>query len=285
MSETPTRIDLHAHTTHSDGTFTPSELVELAAEIGLAALAVTDHDTTSALAEAASRAAALDVELISGVEVSTAIPTGTVHMLGYGFDPADATLQDFLTEVRASREERNRAMFAKLEALGMPLDAADVDCHVTGAIVARPHFARAMVDRGYVDDVREAFRHWLFDGGPAHADVDMPTPEDAIGAIRAAGGVASLAHPKQLKLGGKGGYRPTLRRFRDAGLGGIEIQHPTHDKGWRRQFRGLAEEFDLVPTGGSDFHGDSKPYIKLGIGDGTIDMTYADWEALAARRA
>ena len=278
------RIDLHAHTTHSDGTMTPTELVELAHKIGLAAIAVTDHDITSGLAEAQACGTALGIEVLNGVEISTSIPTGTVHILAYGFDPDDGGFQALLERVRTDREERNRGIFERLESLKMPLTFDEVARHATGRIIARPHFARAMVERGYADDIRQVFRQWLYDGGPAHAIVAMPTPEEAIEATTAAGGVTVLAHPKQLKLGGKGGFRPTIRRFKEAGLTGIEVQHPTQDKGWRRQFSGLAEEFDLVPSGGSDFHGSCKPYIKLGIGDGSIHVTYDVWEQLRERR-
>ncbi len=278
------RIDLHAHTVHSDGTFTPTELVDEAARIGLSALAVTDHDTTTALEEAHARGTETGVEIIDGCEISTSIPTGIVHILTYGFDLSSAPLQALLERVRVSRDERNAAMLEKLEALRLPLSHEDVARFAHGRIVARPHFARAMVEAGYVDDVRQAFKHYLHDGGPAYVVADMPSPEEAIQAAVVAGGVCVLAHPKQLKLGGMGKYRDVVGRFRDAGLVGLEVDHPTQNEKDRERFRRLARDLDLVSTGGSDFHGAAKPHIRLGEGDGSIHVPYATWGALLARR-
>ncbi|MDJ0975335.1 MAG: PHP domain-containing protein [Planctomycetota bacterium] len=277
------RIDLHAHTNHSDGTCTPTELVETAAEAGLTALAVTDHDVTSALDEAHAAGARLGVEIIDGCEISATLPTGTVHILAYAFDVAHEGLQALLAEVREGRDARNALILEKLEGLGMPLEEAEVRAFAHGCIVARPHFAMAMVKRGYADDIREVFRHWLHDRGPAYVQAEMPTPETAIEAVVAAGGVAVLAHGKSLRLGAKAHYRPILERFKEAGLGGVEVDHPTHDRGWRKTFREIADALDLVPTGGSDFHGAAKPHIQIGEGDGTIDVRYDTWERLAAR--
>ncbi len=276
-------IDLHAHTIHSDGTMTPTELVEAAADCGLAALAVTDHDITSGLAEAHVAGERLGVEIIDGCEISAELPTGTVHILAYAFDKDDAPFQALLEEVRVGRDERNVIILEKLAALRMPLDESEIRAFAHGRVVARPHIALAMVKRGYVDDVREAFRHYLHDRGPAYVQAKMPSPERAIEAVVNAGGVAVLAHGKSLRLGGKAKYRPVIERFKSAGLGGIEVDHPTHDTGWRRTFRQIADALGLVPTGGSDFHGAAKPHIRLGEGDGTIDVRYDTWERLRAR--
>ncbi len=278
------RIDLHAHTVHSDGTFTPTALVDEAARIGLSALAVTDHDTTTALQEAHDRGAETGVEILDGCEISTSIPTGIVHILTYAFDLSNAQLQDLLERVRTSRDARNAAMLEKLDALRLPLTHEEVARHAHGRIVARPHFARAMVEAGYVDDIRQAFKHYLHDDGPAYVIANMPAPEEAIRATVAAGGVCVLAHPKQLKLGGMGKYRDVVGRFRDAGLAGLEIDHPTHNEKDRERFHRLACDLDLVPSGGSDFHGAAKPHIRLGEGDGTIHVPYATWTALLERR-
>lgn len=277
------RIDLHAHTTHSDGTSTPTELVQAAADIDLAALAVTDHDITSGLAEARAAGERLGVEIIDGCEISTMLPTGSVHILAYAFDVEDAGLQELLGEVRGCREVRNGRILEKLAGLGMPLEADEVNAFAQGQVVARPHFAMAMVARGYADSIQEVFRHYLHDRGPAYVPAEMPLPEVAIEATVAAGGVAVLAHGKSMRLGGKAQYRPMLERFKAAGLGGVEVDHPTHDAGWRRTFRELADALDLVPSGGSDFHGTAKPHIRLGEGDGTIEVHYETWQRLAAR--
>lgn len=280
----PRRIDLHAHTIHSDGTFTPTELVDEAARVGLSALAVTDHDTTTALEEAHARGAEKGVEVLDGCEISTSIPTGIVHILTYAFDLSNGRLQELLERVRTSRDARNAGMFEKLEALRLPLTHEQVTRYAHGRIVARPHFARAMVEAGYVDDIRQAFKHYLHDGGPAYVIAEMPSPEEAIQATVSAGGICVLAHPKQLKLGGMGKYRDVIGRFRDAGLAGIEVDHPTHNEKDRERFRRLARDLDLVCSGGSDFHGAAKPHIRLGEGDGTIHVPYATWTALLERR-
>ena len=279
------RIDLHAHTVHSDGTMTPTELVQHAAQIGLTALAVTDHDTTSALAEARAAGDAAGVEVLNGCEISCTIPSGVVHILTYGFDENDATFQSLLTRVRESRDERNLGILAKLAELELPLTIDEVRKHAFGRVVARPHFAAAMVERGYVDDVRDAFRRYLYDGGPAHALAEMPPPEEAIRAAERAGGVSVVAHPRQLRMGSRGAYRRLFRRFKEAGMSGVEVDHPSHKPEHRELFGELADELDLVASGGSDFHGSAKPHIRLGVGDGTIHVTYETWKHLKAQRA
>ena len=281
MSESP-RIDLHAHTTHSDGTLSPEELATHAHEVGLTALAITDHDTTSALEPAARAAEDLGLEILPGCEISTRISAGTVHLLAFGFDVDDADFQALLTRVRELRDERNVEIFAKLAALGVPLETQDVMKYVVGRVVARPHFARAMVDKGYAEDTRDVFARFLKDGGPAYVPWESPDPREAIEVVRKAGGAPVIAHPRQIKLGSKGAYRRNFRRWKDAGLVGIEVDHPSHDATYRAQFRELADELDLVPTGGSDFHGAAKPWIRLGEGDGTIDVRRGTWDALMA---
>jgi predicted metal-dependent phosphoesterase TrpH len=278
------RVDLHAHTDHSDGTLEPPALVALAREVGLDALAVTDHDTTSALAEAHEVGRARGVEILDGCEISSQTGGATVHVLAYAFDPEDRGFQGFLSEVRAGRERRNLGLYARLAELGMPVSPEDVARHVRGRIVARPHFAHAMVDRGYVPDVRTAFQRWLHDRGPAYVFPDTPSPEDAVRAATEAGGVTVLAHPKQVRLPNDGGLEGLVRRMKDAGLAGLEVDHPSHDVSDRRAFRALADALGLVASGGSDFHGANKPHLSLGTGDGSIDVPYETWERLLARR-
>ncbi|MDA1196114.1 MAG: PHP domain-containing protein, partial [Planctomycetota bacterium] len=197
------RIDLHAHTTHSDGTLAPAALVALAAEVGLHALAITDHDTTSALPEARAAAADLGVEIWTGCEVTCGMPSGIAHVLAYAFDEQDAGLQALLMRVRAGREERNTGIYERLEALGVPVTVAEVEQHADSPIVARPHFARALVAAGHVETVRQAFDRYLRDGGPAYVRPLVPPAPEAVAAVVAAGGVAVLAHPRSLKLGSR----------------------------------------------------------------------------------
>lgn len=277
------RIDLHCHSTFSDGSASPAELVALAGHAGLAALAVTDHDTTAGLDEARAAAASTDLEIIPGCEVSTNLDGRSVHVLGHGFREDDPGFQDLLTGVRDDREERNLKMLERLGELNMPLTLEDVVEHATGDIVARPHFARAMVKRGYVSDTRQAFTRYLRDGGPAHVVVGRPRPVDAVMAIRAAGGAASIAHPRQIALGDDDAWEAFFSELVDAGLAGIEVDHPSQDAEQRRYFGAWAKRFGLVWTGGSDFHGAAKAHIELGRGDGTIVVPYETWNQLRAR--
>jgi predicted metal-dependent phosphoesterase TrpH len=278
------RIDLHTHTTHSDGTLPPAALVRAARDAGLCGLAVTDHDTTSALEEAAAEGRAVGVEVYAGCEISTQVDGDTVHVLAYGFEPEDAGLQAFLARVRCGREERNDRLFERLAALGVPVERHEVAAHAPGRIVARPHFARALVARGHVPDVRTAFQRYLGDRAPGYVEPATPSPESAVEAVVRAGGAAVLAHPKQLRLPDAAAYRAFLERLCAVGLAGVEVDHPSHSAEERARFRDLATALDLVPTGGSDFHGDAKPHCLLGVGDGTIDVRRITWERLAGRR-
>ena len=278
------RIDLHTHTHHSDGTLSPTELVREAAAAELVAIAVTDHDTTSALEEAMAEGERRGLEVIAGCEISTSLDGTSVHVLGHGFAPDHPLLQDLLARVRAAREERNARMRDRLEELGCALAMDEVRAHATGAIVARPHFAKAMVERGYVADQAEAFDRYLKDGGPGHVVVARSAPEEAVATICAAGGVASLAHPKQIGLPDRAAWLAFLEPLKAAGLGGLEVDHPSHKASDRTYFQELAETLDLVRSGGSDFHGSVKPGRVIGRGDGTIRVGYEVWERLSARR-
>ena len=281
MSES--RIDLHAHTNHSDGTCTPTELVTLAADIGLRGLAVTDHDTLSAIPEARVAGARVGVEIYTGCEVTTQLPTGVVHVLVYGVSLDDETFDAFLESIRTARHNRNLAMLEKLETLGISLTLDEVGSFAHGRIVARPHFANALVARGIVANMREAFDRFLRDDGPAYVKVRAPAPVAAIRAAKAAGGASVIAHPRQMKLGSMATYRKTFEQWKGEGLTGIEVHHPSHDTNHRQQFAQMAKDLDLVASSGSDFHGSNKPYIKLGEGDGTIEVKHETWQQLRAR--
>jgi len=277
-------IDLHAHTVHSDGTLTPAELVRLAWQRGLTALAVTDHDTTAGLPEARRVGSAIGVEILDGCEVTASLPAGIAHILAYGFEQDHADFEALLADVRRGRDERNARILAKLTALGVPVTEAEVSRHVEGSITARPHIAAALVDQGHAEDLQAAFRMYLHDGGPAYAQAQVPTAQEVVSTVVAAGGVAVLAHPRSLGLRQRRAYRKVFAALREVGLAGIEVQHPSHAVEHRRMFQELADELDLVASGGSDFHGANKPYLELGTGDGTIAVEYPVWDALRGRR-
>lgn len=244
-----TRVDLHAHTDCSDGRFSPRELVDKAAAAGLAGLAVTDHDTVDAYEEASRAAAHHGLELISGVELTTFLDGSTVHLLGYFFDPQNEALKAFLEKDRHRRRRRAEAIVAKLHALGIPLSFESVLEQAGGGSICRPHIARALLDAGHVDSYPEAFIRYIGDEGPAYVNVLGASPEEAIRVVRDAGGIVSVAHPGQHVT------EDMLEQLIDAGIDGIEAIHPSHDTLATEQYRRIAEERELVVTGGSDYHG------------------------------
>ena len=278
------RIDLHAHTRRSDGSLEPGALVRLAKDTGLRALAVTDHDTTSGLPEAEEAGRALGVEILTGSEISARFPERAMHLLAYAFDRDDPHVGALLEETRAGRERRNPRIVARLCELGYSLTIDEVRAEAGGHVVGRPHIARALVRKGYAPDVRTAFSRWLKDGGPAYVATESVTPAEVIGVVVDAGGVVVLAHPKQLRVEGAAAHEALLRELAAAGLGGVEVNHPSHDASDRAFFAQLAERLGLVKSGGSDFHGDTKPDVRLGYGKGDVEVGYETWEALLARR-
>lgn len=280
MSAEP-RVDLHAHTTASDGALPPAELVALARQVGLAVLGVTDHDTTDGL-PAALAAAGGGLEVIPGVELSTDAPVGEVHILGYFIDYRDAGFQARLAQLRDERVGRAQAMVARLAALGMPLAWERVQALASGA-VGRPHIAQALVEAGYVADVPEAFDRYLGRGRPAYVEREKLTPTDAVRMIRATGGVAVLAHPYILDTAGRIKVRldlpALLPELCDAGLQGLEVYYTNYTRAVTAELRLVAERWGLVATGGSDFHGGGTvPEAQLGA----VAVPYAAVERLRA---
>lgn len=237
--------DLHTHTTASDGTMAPEELVGRAAAAGLQAVGVTDHDSLAGLAAAIAAGFAAGVEVVPGVELSCAVGRGEVHILGYYPRPTPR-LRRLLEELAGSRERRAREMLEKLAALGMPLEWESL--RAAGS-VGRPHVAQALVGAGYVADAAEAFRRYLGRGGPAWVPRYKLTPAAAVAAVREAGGVAVLAHP-----GVDGAFRH-LDELVEAGLQGIEAYHPRHAPRRCAEFDRRGRELGLIITGGSDCHG------------------------------
>lgn len=253
-------IDLHCHTTASDGTLTPTGLVELAAGAGVDVIAVTDHDTVSGVAEAAGAGRA-GVRVVAGIELSARTAGRSVHVLGYFIDPSDGLLQRAIDRMRSEREVRMRRMVERLRELGYEITLDEVIAQARGAIVARPHLARALVARGYVRSIRDAFTPELIgDGGRAEVARSWPSPLEALDLIGAAGGVAVLAHPGLLHHLGTHDPVPEamIAELTRSGLAGLEVDHPDHDPAMRDHLRSLAHRLDLVCTGGSDFHGETE---------------------------
>lgn len=249
------RCDLHMHSTCSDGSLSVGELVRAVHDAGVDAFALTDHDTLAGLEEARREAERFGLLWISGVEISTRFEEYELHVLGYGFDVESPELGALLEGQKRARRERIPRIVAKLNELGLDVSVADVEAVARGANPGRPHVARALVARGLVADMEEAFSRYLGDGAPAHLPKPMPTPAEAIAAIHAAGGKAVWAHPLASVVGRTGGVARMARELAAQGLDGLEEVHPAHDVEGRKQLRKLARELGLARTGGSDFHG------------------------------
>ena len=276
-------IDLHCHSTFSDGSLTPEQLIEEAAKAGLAALALTDHDTVAGLPRFQAAAAGGPVRAVPGVELSVDCPSGVMHMLGYWMDVENAELVRQMAWIRNGREMRNQAMFEKLNALGFAMTWDEVKSFAGEDVVGRPHFAQVMLQKGYAKDKNEAFDKWLGDGKPGYADRPRLTAEVAVALIRQAGGVAVLAHPFTLRIG-KEAMQEFFRHLAGAGLAGVECYYSEHSADLTRDYLAMARAAGLVPTGGSDFHGEVSPGIRLGVGFGGLNVPDEVLAQLEARR-
>lgn len=249
-------VDLHTHTTASDGTLTPKALVEVALRRKLRVLAVTDHDSTEGVDEALS-AAGSTLELWPGVEVSTDVPGSEVHILGYLVDHTDIPFQAMLRRLRDSRLGRARQMVSKLNDLGVAISWARVQEIAGAGAVGRPHVAQAMIEQGYVATLPEAFQRFIGRNGPAYVERYRLTPEDAVRLIVRAGGLPALAHPVIVENGKESwlDLEDLLPRLASAGLAGIECYYLNYTRAIKRRLLKIAATWNLVATGGSDFHG------------------------------
>lgn len=269
-------VDLHTHTTASDGSLTPTALIQQAHEIGLAALAVTDHDTIGGLTEAASAAREAGMDFLPGVELSVEDKDGRLHLLGYGFDPDFRELAEKLTQLRRGRAARNVQMAEKMAELGLPVTMDDVRAAAQkqggdgeeSEVIARPHFAQALINKGVVASVQEAFDKYLASGKPLYQAKEVLTPAEAIALLHRAGGVAVMAHPGLVSLS-EAALAARVAALHDvAGLDGIEALYSQHSPADTERFLEMARRHNLLITGGSDFHGTPKPHVPLGIVSG-----------------
>ncbi len=253
------KVDLHSHTTCSDGRTPPVELVRLAKAAGLDALAVTDHDTTDGLDEAAAEGSRVGVRVVPGIEVSSIAEGQDVHILGIGVDRSRAAFQEALTKLKASRRARVDRICAALAAQGLALSPEEVLARAGGKSVGRKHVAKAMVGKGLVRSIEEAFAKYLSPGMPAHVPANELSPADAGRLVRSAGGVPVLAHPGFLR------DDALVERILDeSGARGIEVYRAYESPEMHGPYREMARRRDLVATGGSDFHGD-EPEARLGL--------------------
>ena len=271
------RVDLHLHTTASDGRCSPLELVEHAAAAGIAVMAATDHDTTGSVDEVRVRAAERGIEAIPGIEITAVEDGSDVHVLGYFLQTTDASFREFLAGQRRTRVDRVRAIAGRLAELGMPVDLSEALAAVgqqSSRAIGRPQVARAMVAAGHVADTREAFDKWLGPNLPAFVPRSGPSPEAVIDTIHRAGGLASLAHPGRTQIDAR------IPALRNAGLDALEAYHSDHDAAAADRYHRMADDLGLLITGGSDYHGD--PAHGVSIGCSTLPSEC--WQRLHAAR-
>ena len=262
-------VDLHCHSTASDGTVPPREVVRLAKRSNLTALALTDHDTVAGCGDAADEARHLGIDFLCGIEISAEYPApGTLHILGYGVDPESLALKTLNETLLAARAQRNPRIVAKLNEMGVAVTMKEWEDEANGGVLGRPHLAAILHRKGYVSSIKQAFDKYIGQGAPAYFDKERLAPKQALERIAASGGVAVLAHPYQLRAANDQHLERVVRELVDLGLAGIEIFHSDHDVTWVEKCTRLAEQFNLLKTGGSDFHGDNKPRIQLGIANG-----------------
>lgn len=270
-------VDLHCHSTASDGTMSPRDVVRLASEIKLTAIALTDHDTIGGIADARAAAEEFGLDFLPGIEISAKFPEpGTLHILGYGIDPDEPQLAAMTRELRGGRDDRNERIVARLQGLGVDIRIEEV-LAVAAGTVGRPHIAQVLVAKGVVSHPQEAFKKYLGQGGLAYEDKERFTPRQAIDMIHAAGGVAICAHAVQLRCDNLARLEVVLKHLVDQGLDGVEVIHSDHRPLDVKFLDDFADRYDLIKTGGSDFHGSMKSQVKLGLARGrTIPRRYFD---------
>lgn len=267
--------DLHTHTTYSDGRLDPAELLAAADAGGLRVMAITDHDTLDGWDAAQEPAAASNVDLVPGVELSVTVGDREVHLLGYGFDPLHAGLRAHLEEFADARRVRAQQMVDKLRARGVDITLAAVHAAADGAsAIGRPHLARALVAAGQVDSYDAAFEQYLGQGGPAFVEKTPFPARAALDLLHAAGGIGVLAHPGHWTSG------RLLHQLRRAGLDGIEVRHPSHDASLVAYYQRLVHGGGLVATGGSDYHGRPPEEADQASPFGTYGLSRSEWQAI-----
>jgi predicted metal-dependent phosphoesterase TrpH len=246
-------VDLHVHSTASDGSLPPERVVERARGAGLTAIALTDHDTVAGVPAAVAAGARLGLRVVGGCEFSSAAPWGEMHVLGYFLPSDSAALESFLERCRADRVRRGREMVTRLQRLGVPLEFDDVLRQSKGAAVGRPHVARAIVTQGSAIDVSDAFDRYIGRGRPAFVDKTLPTFREIADLVHSVRGLVSVAHLKER------GTRSFLERLKREGLDAVETRHPSHYPELRARLTDIAMRLGLLRTGGSDWHGDPEP--------------------------
>ena len=288
MDSNASGIDLHIHSTASDGTLSPNEILRLALKSHLAAIAITDHDTLKGSREICGAVTTTPLRLLTGIEVSVTAPfssgiSGSLHILGYGIRLDDPTLNASLETLQSARKNRNPHIIDRLNALGIDVSIEEVSRISGGAQIGRPHIARLMLQKGLVKSINEAFDLYLGFQKPAYVEKYRLACDQAIQIISKAGGLAVLAHPILLKIPDNDRLESLIVALKEMGLQGIEAYYPEHSPEYTAYCSSLAQKHDLIITGGTDFHGAVKPGIQMGSGKGDFKVPYTVYERLVER--
>ena len=266
-------IDLHTHSTASDGTMRPAELVAAALAIGLKAIALTDHDTVQGLPEACTAGNELGLEVIGGCELSVDFAQGSMHLLGLWLPQHPLRLQTTLDQLSSLRKTRNESIIANLNSYGVDITYAELEEITDGGSIGRPHIAQLLVEKGLAVNFQDAFMRWLRPGTKGYAPKEKLLPRQAIELLKEEQATVILAHPCTLRLE-KYELEAVVRELKGWGLDGIEVFYSMHTQAQTNFFAGLCSKLDLLPSAGSDFHGDNKPNIALGRGKGGLRPSY-----------
>lgn len=270
------KIDLHSHSIASDGELQPDEVAERAKVAGVSVWALSDHDTVAGLPAAADAANRRGIRFVPGIELSAFLGAKEIHVLGHFVDPVHPTLRRFEDDLAVHRRRRMEQIVEKLGAVHVKIRVADIEKWSGGKTIGRPHVARAIQEAGYVATLKEAFDRFLGEGKPAYVSRFRLEVADAVALVRSAGGTATIAHPGVSRLDAR-----QMEKLRAAGMDGLEVHHADHDPGMRERFLRMAESLDMIPTAGSDFHGENvSPDRHLG----QVTMAHDDFARLEARR-
>ena len=283
-------IDLHIHSTASDGSLTPAQILSLARKLRLGAIAITDHDTIEGSREALQIGIPSDMGFTTGVEISAAYPpflrgAGSFHILAYAFRLDDSQLSRTLDTLRQARLDRNPRIVARLQDLGFDVALDDIRKEAGDVQIGRPHIAQTLIKKGYVRSIDEAFDKFLGNGKPAYVDKHRISCVQAIDLIVQAGGIPVLAHPGLLDIEDEDQFEQLIRNLVNIGLQGLEAYYPEHRPEQIQRYRRLAKRYRLLMTGGTDFHGDINPQIKMGSGTGQLHVPYALYRNLVSHSA
>lgn len=279
------RIDLHIHSSASDGSLSPLEILQRAQGLQLKAIAITDHDTVAGSRAARRLGIPPNLDFLTGVEISAAPPpgftvSGSFHILGYGFRLDHPELNDALEKQQAARKNRNPEILRRLGALGCIITPEELTAGFPGAQIGRPHIAQMLVRKGYVKTIDEAFDRYIGKGKPAYVEKYRLSCASAIERIQTAGGISVLAHPCLLKMKNATAFEGMIFSLKEMGLRGLEVYYPEHSRQQTDDYRAIAARHGLLMTGGTDFHGAINPEIEMGYGTGSFFVPYSLYEAI-----